>query len=541
MGVSLPPEILTIICELCTKLPGLCKACTERYTVNFCCIKRACMALRLVSRDWNAASTPFVFDHIKLRLFPSSVEKFDELCHSELAKHVRTLDFHPDLLPVWDKETWLSNVRYRAEGWEATAEGPHGPLVKEAYDEITRHSLSIEELDIGWAAYEKHMLGQQRWRRTTADLRTMLKHTLSRLPNLRQATVTCCPSPYELRRNLFMGFSQDPFLGSIAREIIAPSKTWLVSLTATQSTVEHVELEDTCTLACVAAIAHRYIHSAVKPVKTLTLDLKSRQTLRNLLASSEHAEDVSIDYESKRREILHAFNTIADLTLRVREAAPHASENDAQTEDMRQILQAARSVRTLRLEYGNFFDDETYFLRAHYIMPQFALMPLLANPKVTYPHLKELFISAAVPGNALAGFLRLHSPALKSLGLRRSISDDWETVLHAVAEHLELDHLYLYWLVEGYHSYVDGESWRLRMVGPSVTHFNFEQHLYWDGTAEYTRRLDCVQFKKAMRRFFDGNGSLELPQEYHNEWENLRQWKGPITQFELEHNLRSST
>jgi len=106
---------------------------------------------------------------------------------------------------------------------------------------------------------------------------------------------------------------------------------------------------------------------------------------------------------------------------------------------------------------------------------------------------------------------------------------------------LELDHLYLYWLVEGYHSYVDGESWRLRMVGPSVTHFNFEQHLYWDGTAEYTRRLDCVQFKKAMRRFFDGNGSLELPREYHNEWENLRQWKGPITQFELEHNLRSST
>lgn len=67
--------------------------------------------LRLVSRDWNVASTPFVFDNIKLRPFPSSVEKFDKLYHLELTKHVRTLDFYPDLLPVWDKETWLSNVR----------------------------------------------------------------------------------------------------------------------------------------------------------------------------------------------------------------------------------------------------------------------------------------------------------------------------------------------------------------------------------------------------------------------------------------------
>ena len=124
------------------------------------------MALRLVSRDWNAASTPFVFDHIKLRLFPSSVEKFDKLCHSELAKHVSALDFHPDILPVWDKETWLSNIRHRSEGWQAAPDKwALGFLVTEAYDEITRQSLSTEELDIGWAAYEKHVLGQQRWRR----------------------------------------------------------------------------------------------------------------------------------------------------------------------------------------------------------------------------------------------------------------------------------------------------------------------------------------------------------------------------------------
>ena len=90
MGVTLPPEILSIICDLCTTPPGLCGThdC-NKYAISFCCIKKACMALRLVGRDWNAASTPFVFDHIKLRLFPSSVERFTQLCESELAKHVK--------------------------------------------------------------------------------------------------------------------------------------------------------------------------------------------------------------------------------------------------------------------------------------------------------------------------------------------------------------------------------------------------------------------------------------------------------------------
>jgi hypothetical protein len=96
------------------------------------------MALRLVSREWNAASTPFVFDHIKLRLFPSSLEKVNKLCDSELAKYVRTLDFHPDLLPLWDKETWLSKLVFRpVREWRQP---------EEEYDKLPRHSLGTEEL-----------------------------------------------------------------------------------------------------------------------------------------------------------------------------------------------------------------------------------------------------------------------------------------------------------------------------------------------------------------------------------------------------------
>jgi hypothetical protein len=206
MVVALPPEILAIICELCTTLPCLCKTCERHpYTIYFCCVKKTCMALRLVNREWNAASTPFVFDHIKLRLFSSSVEKFNKLCDSGLAKHVRTLDFHPDLLPVWDRKMWLSNVHHRQEsrtgGWREY------PLYEDAYDEVTRQSLSAEELDAGWGAYEKHMLGQQSWHENLSDLKTMLRHALLQLPNLCRSTVACCPSPYERRRYLLRGFS----------------------------------------------------------------------------------------------------------------------------------------------------------------------------------------------------------------------------------------------------------------------------------------------------------------------------------------------
>lgn len=307
MGVTLPPEILTIICELCTSPPGLCntRSCGDR-SISFCCVKKACMVLRLVSREWNAVSTPFVFDDIKLRLFPPSVEKFNRLCDSELAKHVSTLDFHPDLLPVWEKETWLSNVLHS----EPDVEGRVKHRLTgdfEAYDEATRQSLSTEELDAGWAAYEKHMSGQRRWHNHLPDLQTMLEHALLRLPNLCRTTVACCSSSYQLRHNLFSAFAQEPFLKILAREIIVPAKTWLVSLTPELSNRKHVELEDACSLAYLEAIGHRSQHPGAKQVKDFTFDLKSQQTLSMLSAASKHAAGVSGGFISRPKDLLQAY------------------------------------------------------------------------------------------------------------------------------------------------------------------------------------------------------------------------------------------
>jgi hypothetical protein len=153
-------------------------------------------------------------------------------------------------------------------------------------------------------------------------------------------------------------------------------------------------------------------------------------------------------------------------------------------------------------------------------------MPILSNPSVTCHHLKELSLSAVVPGQALAEFLKLHSPTLKRLGLRRSTSDDWETILHTIAKHLNLDRLHLFWLVDGYHNYSDEQSWTLRKFEDDTSHFHFEQCFHWDGTPEdskFLRRLDCIQFREAMRKFFRGKGSLGLPTEFYTEMEDMRQ------------------
>lgn len=315
----------------------------------------------------------------------------------------------------------------------------------------------------------------------------------------------------------------------LAREIIVPAEAWLVWLTPELSNTKHVELEDACSLSFVEAIGHRSQHSPAKQLKTLTLDLKSRQTIYKLLAASAHTDDVSRGSMSRRQNVLQACTATTDLTLRFREAVAHPKRGDEQTEDIGQILRAAKGVRTLHLEYGNFFDDEMDYLRGKSIAPQFALMPLLSNPFVTYHHLKDLFLSAVVPGQALAGFLKVHSPTLKHLELRRCISDSWDTVLYTIARHLNLDRMRLYWLVDGYYSYVDGQSWKFN-PSDHTTHFNLELCLHWDGTPERSwslNRLDYVQFREVMRSFFKGKGNLELPSEYYTEFEDLTQWKGP--------------
>ena len=232
MGVELPPEILILICELCTEVRGICEVCLEERSTFTCCVKKACMNLRLVSREWKNASTPFVFDNVQLRLFASSQRKFDELCHSELARYVRSMDFHPDLLPSWDKETWLSKVDLRPELY------PHGQIlslnpaedqrIHDAHDKLPRHNLSAEEIDAGWDAYKRYLTEQPRGCQALSDCRISLRRLLQRLPDLHRTTVACLPFVEGHMPWSYTIYDREPFLKRLTREIIVSPKAWLV-------------------------------------------------------------------------------------------------------------------------------------------------------------------------------------------------------------------------------------------------------------------------------------------------------------------------
>lgn len=295
---------------------------------------------------------------------------------------------------------------------------------------------------------------------------------------------------------------------------------------------EHTELEDTLSLMYVQAVGFRNEGTAGKQVKMLTLGLKSLQTFHNLLNPSKRTDGGSAEKILRRRNVDKAILTATDLDLRFRQAASHAHTNDqGQVEDIRQILSAAKNVQALNLVYGVSISVRNAYIYAgpdHRIAAQSSLMPLWSNSHVTYPHLTKLSISTVVPGQAFAGFLKLHGSTLKVLDVRESDSDDWEVVLYAIAKHLALDQLHLDWLVDGKLGFLDGKSWMTDYGASPVAHFMHAQSYHWDGTPEkFTAAHDShnLRLKEVMRSFFDANGHMELPQEYYNEERDNEQRK----------------
>jgi hypothetical protein len=218
------------------------------------------MNLRLVSREWKNASTPFVFDNVQLRLFASSQRKFKELCHSEMAKYVRSVDFHPDLLPSWNKETWLSRVDTRPElhprGHMLSLDPAEVQKLQDAHDKLPRHTLSTEEIDTAWEAYKRYLTEQPRGRKALSDHRITIRQLLQRLPNLHRTTVACLPSVEKNSPWSSNIYDQEPFLINLTREVIVSPKIWLVCPTfdpllppPSFLDVAHAELEDACSLA----------------------------------------------------------------------------------------------------------------------------------------------------------------------------------------------------------------------------------------------------------------------------------------------------
>jgi hypothetical protein len=91
MEAQLPDELLTIIFE---DMP-----------------QQTLRDARLVNSQWNAVSTPLVFERIHASLLSWSLVKLSALSQSLLARHVKTIDFHTEQL--LDSSRYLSLFRTR--------------------------------------------------------------------------------------------------------------------------------------------------------------------------------------------------------------------------------------------------------------------------------------------------------------------------------------------------------------------------------------------------------------------------------------------
>lgn len=505
MILQLPPEILGLICELCTRHSYLCLDCTRDIYGSG---NETWMTLRLVNKAFEEASTPFAFKRVRLRLFSQSLARFDELCHSNLARHIQAVDFHPDLLPVWDKQQWLSAVDYRPRFHEfmrsqSTSGSDYAfaridAETRAAYEKLPKHSLSAVEIDTGWSAYEMRLQEQQRWRENPAALATMLKRLLVRLPNFQRTSVY---HSHKMRHDCHA-----PFWEAFRRATRVHPEAWKY---------ENFKADDFLRLAYVEALGLRGACLGVKQVTTLLLDLETREGFRILEDASDTVSGASTQYAPRLENLTKAFEPLTELTLCLSGADAYTRAGDSG--QVHRLLRAARNMRTLDLTYG-YYDDQMWD-ESGSPLTQFALMPFLSNPQVTYPHLEALSITAAVPAEVFSNFLELHAATLRRLNIWHSYSDDWKIVLLSIARHLKLNKRHLFELMDGCHVPIAANTWM-------INDQDCQHHFTWATIADQNfpvlpdKYVYQKHFAEAMEKFFNANGDEQLPQEYHDEPRN---------------------
>lgn len=498
MILELPTEIKTMIFERCTiQLPlGGPRDYKRMNSRSNCFSEKTWMALRLVNKLFEEIITPWLFNEVHVRLFPRSLESFRGLCHSGLAKHVKEIHFHPDLLPEWDEEDWYSTLHYNGKD-----------MILEDIDSM--YSGEHPELDVEWTAYRTILELQEPWRENTADCTKLLESRLSMLPNLRKTTVAWC------------------YLGDRDRD----SEFYRTSSGTRYIRSDHIlqdstESEDALALAYVEAIGLRSASARVKQVETLVFELTSYLSSQYLMGTSDSRRDVVTNHTLRWQNVIKTFAYLKELTLAIPGAVVHdvqtSADKKGHVKDTCEILRAAKNLEKLNLIYGDIDSTNSPDLvamsddlgRRCWMLPQFALMPFLSSPETTFPHLKDLRIKATVPGQEFSDFLRLHASTLRRLEICDSYSDNWDVVLYSIARYLILDRRYLDTLEYGYCVPVDDHSWMIRENTYELQRRHFIQRLLV--APEVNSR-----FTEAMERFFAGRGDLALPREYHDEERDL--------------------
>lgn len=474
---DIPTEVFTLICQQCS--PGSLRN------------------LRLVNKRAHAVSTPLIFRRLYLAPFSPSIDRMLSLSRSSICKHVNAIDFIPDRLPDWSCERWSQSVSFKPsfQKWRQSvidSEGPRDPeSLRDSYQKLPMHTFTLEEMKRGLQAYRAVTNQQNFWRADSDGL--LLKECLSSLPNLEEAVI-------QKAKPMHGSLNKVPFWKHLRRSILIGPDQWIFD----HSTPGRDPSDGTYALAFLQAIGYRNTFSGVRKVEKMLLDLTMECSLSTLIALIEPTAD-----QTARLELVkEAFRPLKYLEISC-PCAPDfiAEDGEQQGAEVQELIRASVKLEVLHLEYGD--------PRKHYFQEgqsRISLLPFFSNEQPTFPHLRELKITAAVPGDAFAKFLSLHSQTLRRLDMRDCVSDDWEAVLVTISRSLHLDEIYL----ECLHDYArlapatfdrndddhDSDD-DPEVIKHAITHF-------WQGIG------GAMGLSEAMRVFLlEGQG--EIPEEYYEE------------------------
>lgn len=311
-------------------------------------------------------------------------------------------------------------------------------------------------------------------------------------------------------------YDQKPYFKCMVRDMLNKAVIWPGGMQDQDSDQAVVPLM----LVKATAARNRLPH--ISPIRKLAVQMVTEFTFRELMHAFgvyNESAGASADLDMQYRTSLETFEHLESLNL----SYPHDPErnvnaNRRKADEMHDLLWRARDLRVLDLEYESPDPKDTEGEVGNFEF-NLHLLPWFSSPNITFPHLRELKIMAAIPGQAFATFLSLHSGTLKSLAIEFCSSDNWKVVMHTIAKSLKPDYLNI-WMLHEYYYYkgeaIDGpegpEEW-----GPSEPGWRLGiEDLFFSGLVEDEDNQGCDQdFRRALRAYFAGEGDGELHDEYY--------------------------
>lgn len=206
-----------------------------------------------------------------------------------------------------------------------------------AYEQLPRHSLSANEIEAGWSAYETHLQIQQPWRDNPAGVVMMLRSLFIKLPNFQRTRVYHTQSA---RHHYHL-----TFWDNFRRRTHVHSKTWFR---------RELKADDLLMLAHIEAVGLRNECLGVKQVEILHLDLGTQEGFRILNGASDTMSGATTEYTPRLENLIKSFEPLTELTLRLLSAEAYTSTGGSV--QVQRMLKVARNLRSLDLTYGQIDD-----------------------------------------------------------------------------------------------------------------------------------------------------------------------------------------